>query len=214
METRGRRATVLIGIAGLLAIIGAGVAFRRPLEEEWWLWRLRSVDVEAKKAAAHRLAEMGSARGVRAMLPAYATAYALETFEPIGLPDDLEKEPESSYLDAVRWIARTGDADAVLPVLLEFLDRSDDRLRLTALWQMAWMGPGARPAAAAVRALLRDRNPLIREYAAFALGRTGDPAGEAALLEILDGLEEGRHRNSILFEIERARGKPVPTGIR
>jgi len=78
---------------------------------------------------------------------------------------------EGNWFDrviAAEWLwERTGDTNAVLPILLEALNSNDDFACQVAPQVLAKMGSDARPAAAALKAALW--NPLGREQCARAL---------------------------------------------
>ncbi len=57
--TRKKAIALLTTAAGLGIRLVAGVVLYRPLEERYWLWKLREGEESEKERAADRLAELG-----------------------------------------------------------------------------------------------------------------------------------------------------------
>jgi HEAT repeat protein len=69
--------------------------------------------------------------------------------------------------------ASAGTADGVPTLTACLADTGTDRLRLAAVRALAEIGPEARSAAPRLRALLEDKNPVLREAAGIALRKLG-----------------------------------------
>lgn len=79
---------------------------------------------------------------------------------------------------AVRALGdRGGEAEAVVPTLVEALKDRDAFVRRDAAQALGRLGPAARPAAPALRTATRDRNAHVRRAAADALKVVEGPAG-------------------------------------
>jgi HEAT repeat protein len=64
MKRRGRLLALSTAAVALVAVGAAGIVERDRIREEWYIWRLRSVDEETRLHAAEQLGEMRSARAV------------------------------------------------------------------------------------------------------------------------------------------------------
>jgi hypothetical protein len=89
---------------------------------------------------------------------------------------DLNGAQERDRLIAVRLLPQhKGDADQVVPALIEALKKQGADVRLSAAIGLGYFGDQARGAIPALRAARRDRDARVREAAAVALSRI-DPA--------------------------------------
>ena len=57
--TKKKAIALLTTAVGLGIVLVAGIVLYRPLEERYWLWKLREGDEGEKERAADRLAELG-----------------------------------------------------------------------------------------------------------------------------------------------------------
>jgi HEAT repeat protein len=89
---------------------------------------------------------------------------------------DLKSPEERDRLIAVRLLAqRTGEAERVVPALVEALKDKGNDIRLSAAIGLGYFGEQARDAVPALQAAQRDRDPRVREQAGVALSRI-DPS--------------------------------------
>ncbi len=51
---------VSVAVLGIAVFVAAAVALKRPIVEQWYLWKLESGDREQQWATAAKLAQMGS----------------------------------------------------------------------------------------------------------------------------------------------------------
>ncbi len=66
--TKKKAIALLTTAVGLGILLVAGVMLYRPLEERYWLWKLREGEESEKERAADRLAELGVEEAVRILL--------------------------------------------------------------------------------------------------------------------------------------------------
>ena len=65
MKPRSKKAIVLLVIvSGVVVLVAAGFAFKRPLLEQWYVWQVESGGEEQKEVALEKLEEMGSVKAV------------------------------------------------------------------------------------------------------------------------------------------------------
>jgi HEAT repeat protein len=89
---------------------------------------------------------------------------------------DLRSHEERDRLVAVRVLPqRTGDADRVVPALIEALKGKEADVRRSAALGLGGFGEQAKEAIPALQAALSDRDGRVREAAGIALSRI-DPA--------------------------------------
>ena len=84
--------------------------------------------------------------------------------------DHAKSADPAQRLEAVHALGqRTGDADTVMPILIESLKDDDTYVRRDSARALGRFGPLAKPATAALQARLSDREPSVRKAAAAAL---------------------------------------------
>ena len=89
MKVRGRRVTIGVVVVGAIVIVWAGIAFEEKLVEQWYLWKLDSVEEQEQQLAAEKLGQMKSRRAIprlveilrRSKLP---SAFRSVAFSPDG----------------------------------------------------------------------------------------------------------------------------------
>ena len=95
MKPRSKKAFVLLVIvSGILVVVAAGFALKRPLLERWYIWQLESQDEEETKRAAERLGAMRSVRAVPLLVQMFerqpvidrSRHYTLKALVRIGAP--------------------------------------------------------------------------------------------------------------------------------
>ena len=64
MRRRGKAIALTATTLGLAVLVGAGIAAKDRIAEEWWIYKLRTGDEEEKKEAAQKLGEMPSLRSI------------------------------------------------------------------------------------------------------------------------------------------------------
>jgi HEAT repeat protein len=157
---RGLRLAFLLGAAAIAAVGVAAYLLRERVLEEWHLVQLASGDAETREAAAERLVELGSPRGI------------LEFLERRGGEEN------------VRWRDRAEAAVRRLsPAQAGRLAREALRGEQTVLWDLLELLDEAKSAGAAAAAfhcvLLQDHDAAVRRVAAELLGRAGAAAAVA-----------------------------------
>jgi HEAT repeat protein len=92
------------------------------------------------------------------------------------LLEDLKSPQERDRLIAVRLLPeRKGDAERVVPALIEALKDHGNDIRLSAAIGLGYFGEQAKDAIPALQETQRDRDARVREAAGVALSRI-DPA--------------------------------------
>ncbi len=171
MQTRKRKITLTV--IGVVALSVTVIALKRPLSEQWCLWKLESDDPATRDLAARSLGEM---RSIRAIPPL------------IELLRQIPPEPTVKvYFTKVRgrwaeggWeaaqLALTKIAAPALPSLVELLGESDSTVRLRAIDALGMIGPKAKPTVpalirAALTALFADQEEQVVTRATHALAK-------------------------------------------
>jgi HEAT repeat protein len=89
---------------------------------------------------------------------------------------DLKSSQVKERLIAVRLLQeRKGDAAKVVPALIEALKDGEDDIRVSAAIGLGYFGEEAKDAISPLQAVLRDKDPRVREAAGVALSRI-DPS--------------------------------------
>ncbi len=68
MASKGKRLTHLTSALGVLVLLIAGYAFWDKAVEQWYIWKLGSVNLEDQKSAAEKLANRGSMTAIPLLL--------------------------------------------------------------------------------------------------------------------------------------------------
>jgi HEAT repeat protein len=139
---------------GLAVLVGAGIAAKDWIAEEWWLRKLESADQEKQIQAARHLGEIRSVRAIPLLLD-------LSRF-----PVNRGVQLWSVSIDA---LVRIGPP--VVPPLISRLKMADYATRLDAAFTLSLLGPVATNATPALIEALDDENDLVRTTAATALAR-------------------------------------------
>ena len=88
------------------------------------------------------------------------------------LIQDLRSGQEGDQLKAVRLLPeRKGDAEKIVPALIESLKHKGGDIRLSAAIGLGYFGEQAKDAIPALQAAQRDRDARVREAAGIALSR-------------------------------------------
>ena len=82
---QSRRRKRVMTVVGLAALVVAAVALKRPLFEQFWLWKLQSADQATRDSAARRLGEMGSVRAIPPLIELF------REISPTTFPSDWVK---------------------------------------------------------------------------------------------------------------------------
>lgn len=171
-QTRWRPFVQVLTALSVLTVVGAGIALKDSIREEWWIWRLGSKDRAVQKLACERLEEIGSARAIPALLELWRDAGG-EDF--INARNPLTYWPGRGDNLQSAWTAMCSlAAKHHLPVL-----RGLEHASASVRWISARIfcendaPPEGLPALASV---LRDPAYLVRAQAAIALLRVGEAA--------------------------------------
>jgi HEAT repeat protein len=93
MRRRGKAiARTAVGF-GLAVLLGGGFAVKDRIREEWWIHKLKNGDEEEKTAAAKRLGEFGSERGVAALLSAVGRVSVADVITETWQGTTITKKP-------------------------------------------------------------------------------------------------------------------------
>jgi hypothetical protein len=65
---RGKRVAVLVAMGAVIAVGAAVYAFRGPIQEQYWIWRLKRGDDVDKRVAQTALAEISSLAAIPGLL--------------------------------------------------------------------------------------------------------------------------------------------------
>ncbi len=117
MEPRSKKAVLfLVIVSGVVVVVAAGFALKRPLLEKWYLWKLESGDEEERKTSAERLGEMGSKSAVRPLIELLRREVVEENAaRALGLM------MRNELLDS--------EAESVIPAIIETLQDEHVRFR-------------------------------------------------------------------------------------
>ncbi len=196
MKPRSRKAILfLVIVSGVVVLVAAGFALKRPLLEQWFLWKLDSKELEERKTAAKRLGAMRSIRAVRSLVQILRDIAQTEDESPIKGSFVYSSHP-MNRVDATEqywreyWPARAIAAIGArgIPAIAEAIKdetwlyggRSTiDRALRGAIEEM---GPSA---ASHLMEMLDAKNPNTRRLAALVL-RKLDHEPERALNVLLD----------------------------
>lgn len=66
--TKSKRLTHLTISLGVVVLVAAGFAFKRPILEQWYLWELESEEEQERKLAAEKLGELRSVRAIPSLI--------------------------------------------------------------------------------------------------------------------------------------------------
>ena len=209
MRRKGKRLTYLTISLGVLVLVAAGFAFKRPILEQWYLWELESEDEQERKLAAEKLGELRSVRAIPSLIRILRGEYAFpgepnpgeplilhyssEALARIGAPavpslieifsDKIEakklKDPDDDPRVAAVFTLGKIGTPAV-HALTGALDSQDKNVRAHAAASLGGIGPESNDAITALTARLKDEDMDVRRESAFALGSIG-PAAEAAV---------------------------------
>lgn len=68
MAGKGKRLTHLTISLGVVVLVASGFALKRPILEQWYIWKLESKDESDFESAANKLAEMKSVRALEVLI--------------------------------------------------------------------------------------------------------------------------------------------------
>ena len=222
MTSKGRRLSYLIISLGLVVLVVAVYAFRGPILEQWYLWKLDSAQGQERWAAAKQLQILGS----EAAEDWYISRLEEDQNRAAGELSDLgsikaiaaliEKLPEdySSSHSVVKALSSIGGPAAPL-LLQEFKkDKQEGKRRFTAYRVLVDLGSPAIPVL--IRAL-KDDSEEVRFYAVGALSRIGTASQAAigALIEKLEDTNKSMRRNAVfaLLALDPKRIEALPVLI-
>ena len=116
---RPRNKFIVSGVAvfGIAVLVASGFALKRPVLEEWYLWKLDSENDEERKVAAEKLGEMGSVRAIPPLVEIlqpepgepnllHYTGQALARIGPPSVPALIRLFRDESEDRQKRWVAR------------------------------------------------------------------------------------------------------------
>lgn len=205
---------VSVAVVGIAVFVTAGFALRRPILEQWYLWKLESEDVDERKYAAERLAEMASVRAIPRLielfqretkrkgvvsvalvaLPTIARAIGesgSEAKEAVSaLVEALEDESQLLRVQSAGSLAEIGHkAKDAIPALIKRIKEDEDLItRENSIYALEVIGPVTDAVIPTlIETLLRDNEFMVKTAAAKALGSMGPLAKDAApaLIEAL-----------------------------
>jgi HEAT repeat protein len=186
---------------GLIVLLGCAVAFRDRIAEEWWLWRLGSVDPAARGAAAEKLGEMGSVRALPGLLKSCELS-------PLVLPLTGGGWADYGTREVAVWVREEQpDSSPVLPVdsrtgqplescgdpCLEALGKITGSRRLDSLRHL--------------ERALGDEDQQVRRRAAMVLLALGAEGGST--LSALESALAERHDDVIEYAVKELRERTV-----
>ena len=227
MQFRIRNRAIIV--VGLAALVVSAVALKRPMFEQFWLWKLQSDDQATRDSAARRLGEMGSVRAIPPLIELFLeispTTYPSEWVrigngrfetreiggglaETRAVRGDRPVEGKKVVGWQVAMEALTKIGAPVVPSLLELLGDHDATVRSRAIGTLRLIGPGAKAAVPALVRELEDPDATDKATVAYALRGIGPGAKAAvpALLHLLDN----KSRN-LRLEVALALWTIVPT---
>ena len=105
-------------VSGVVVLVAAGIALKRPIIEQWYVWQLESGGEAEKKVALERLEEMGSVKAVPHFLELILDAQVSETTGPttggyfkasvrlkiLDVPKPVNLSVKEAFLDVVSEI--------------------------------------------------------------------------------------------------------------
>lgn len=187
MKRRDRFLTLTIVAIGLAVLVGAGIASKDRVLEEWWIHKLKNGAEKERMAAAERLADMGSVRAIPVI------AQLLQSHQGgmrRDLCDVLNRILLSRETYRELWLGETA------PVLVGLLRDPEPQVVETALFALGRIGfrGTEETALPAVMKFANDQNYgwSIRYSALVALGAVESQSTAAAsvLREIAEAVEE------------------------
>ncbi len=155
--TKKRAIALLTSAAGLGVLLVAGVVLYRPLEERYWLWKLREGDEAEKERAADRLAELK----VQEAVPILIALIPDDTEPPVQVPGFNTVVPQPHY--SAEALSKFGSS-AVPHLRRTFLERTG-AVRLSAAYILGEIGSDANEAVPDLVALLK--NELVERTSYF-----------------------------------------------
>ena len=201
MVRRGKAIAIATVTFGLAVLVGAGIAAKDRIAEEWWIYKLRTGSQDQKQAAAAALADMASVRavpviagllqshrdGARGDLCRLLKRIVMyrETYREIHLEEtakrlanllrDTDAEVIETVLLALGRIGFHGTETIALPIVMNYARHGDWGIRYTAL---VILGAVETQVAATVSCLQGiadsvEENPIARYLARRSLRRLG-----------------------------------------
>jgi HEAT repeat protein len=206
-HVRGRRMALLAAGAGVLVLVGAGIALRAQALERWYLWRLESGSFTERLRAARELGKMRSTRALPGLVvllrecrghgaearEAYRTGNSVSeimvgAFGDIGPPavPFLAQALNASRGQREYWRRYAGYAlgsiqsEEAVPPLTDLVEDEDPCVRVIAFHVLGAMGARAKSAVPALTRALESASPrrgAVHDAAADALEKI-QKAGE------------------------------------
>ncbi len=164
----------MVGAKATLA--GTAVALKDAAREEWWIWKLRSKDLEERKFAAERLGEVGSARAIPHILELWREVDDRE-FRFYQRPSlqcaNIEFDPDlPEYAEPTLFKLGSKAPDRII----RGLDDRSEYVRLASARTLLMNGPPANAIPALTRTFQEHRFLESRSFAALALLKLGPAA--------------------------------------
>ena len=143
---RGKLVTCAVVVGGLVVVASAGLAFRWPITERYYIWKLESRDKAERDHAAAKLGEMRSIRAIPSLVEALTIFAFMDTYS--GSPDAKIKVDECAAAGA---LVRIGSP--AVPSLLDELNDVRSWRRFSVAGVLGEIGPEAKLAIPALRVL-------------------------------------------------------------
>lgn len=166
MRRRGKGLAITTMALGLAVLVGAGIAAKDRIVEEWWLYKVEWGSQEEQIQGVRRLGEMRSRRAIPLLL------------DLSGFPANRE----GAELHMLSNAALVAIGPPAVPALISQLKAEYYGTRVDAGITLGYLGPVATDAIPALTEALEDESDLVRTIAAHALvqiQRTSAAAGEA-----------------------------------
>ena len=191
-------------VSGIVVVVAAGFALKRPVLEQWYLWQLESEDEQERKSAAERLGEMGSVRAMPVILgifqrtgsELFTIVYPPESYVDtsrafVVKAEHMSLEPSGLTITMPsRGIEFQSDADG--QAVSMWLMPGDSIFLLDALWKLTSVA-GKKSVPYLVTAL-DDEGWYVAHLAASLLGRIG-PNARGAIPALTTALQ---HENELV----------------
>ena len=228
---KSRAITTGIAVVGVVVLVAAGVALKRPILESWHIHLLDSDDEQKRMEAAQTLGEMKSVRAVPRLLELLQTEhgefislkklhYTVQVLVEIGdaaapiLADSLvvhaaRAEPDREFFRQLRAIFSKIGA-RVVSSLAEVLRRDNcEQAKRYALWMLEEIHDDERVVPALVETL-RDKIQSVRRVAALRLSRRDASRAKAAVPVFVEMLTDKNVRDLLEMTVVERLGNIGP----
>ena len=191
MKPRSKKAIVcLVIVASVVVLVAAGFALKRPILEQWFLWKLESDDELERVAASERLGEMRSVRAIPLLIKILRQVPAEERPRKRG-------ESSNPHFSAV---ALTNIGVAALPDLIQMLAHESDNVQKQAENVIVDIGLSA---IAPLEAKLGISDERIQRGVALTLGEIESETGRSLRVQAMAHIR-AKEYGSAIEDLEKA----------